>query len=116
MGYSYSTKAGLVQDAIMVQLKAASNREIDQSNAWENKGSDHFFENGREQHDGAITGTVWRINKSVACDKQTCHKVGSAKIDRLGKVVRWPTSTKAMRESAETCGLIEFTRIYQRTA
>ena len=113
MGYSYSTKAGLVQDAMIIQLKSASNREIESSNTWEHNGHDYFIEQGREQRDGSITGTVWRMNPvEPGSAKCTCHKVGSIKIEPHGHVLRWPTSTKAMRIAAESAGMAEYAKIY----
>ncbi len=95
MGYSCTAKADFALNAMIVQLKAASSKEIEQSNAWEYKGQDYFFEQGREQDDGSITGTVVSF---------TGYTVGSVRIDSEGIVKRWAKSTAIQRTAATDAG------------
>lgn len=106
MGYSSTAIAGLAFDAMLEQLKAASDKEIAVSNGWRAKGQEFFSERGREQHDGAVTGTVWRN------DESTCHKVGGYRIDADGTVKRFATSTPAMRETARNVALAKYAERY----
>ena len=102
MGYSCSAKADDVKDAMIVQLKASGD-EMSSSNGWESKGQKYFLEIGRENADGAITGTVHRwVGESA------CRPVGSVRIEPSGLISRFPTSTKTQREAAMTAGLIRF--------
>jgi hypothetical protein len=91
---------------MLTQLRAASDKEIGASNGWRAKGQEFFSERGREQHDGAVTGTVWRN------EAQTCHKVGSYRIEPDGTVTRYPTSTAAMRETARNVALAKYAERY----
>ena len=59
------------------------------SNYWMYKGKNFFFEIGREQEDGSITGSVFQ---DISSD--TCKKVGSIKIDPDGKIIRFPHINK----------------------
>jgi hypothetical protein len=104
MGYSCNAMAGMVYDAMIAQLQAASEREHDSQNVWDHKGVDHFAEIGREQSDGAVTGTVWRFLP----DGQHVRRIGSFRINPGGKVSRWPTSTLAMRWAAQQAGAAEY--------
>ena len=47
----------------------------------------YFMETGREQRDGAITGSVYRM-----VDETHAVKAGTFKIGPDGDVVRWPTA------------------------
>ena len=52
-------------------------------------GGQFFFEHGKEQNDGAITGTL------VQClDRGFCRKVGSVRISPEGQIVRFPALKK----------------------
>lgn len=56
------------------------------SNTWRDaKGVGHFFERGRENADGAVTGRVHRF----VGDTQA-RPIGSVRIDPDGTVKRWP--------------------------
>ena len=68
-----------------------------------------FWETGREQADGAITGTVW---KPWAQDKTRVVKAGSFRIEPDGRVSRFPGTTPEERAQAYTQGQAEYTRLY----
>lgn len=79
MGYSCSANAS---DRLNMVLNADTTDES--SNTWVKNGTRYFFERGRENADGSVTGTVFEIRGKFA------HRKGSAKIDPNGKVVRFP--------------------------
>ena len=91
MGYSYRKDAGDSLDLII----AAKNDLADlSSNSWHNDSGCHcFYETGRENADGAITGTIW---------KETTKGSGvgfthSFRIAGNGKVIRFPHANKSQR-------------------
>ena len=51
MGYGCTAKAGMVMDTFR--------GDGGSSNVWHYKGVEYFWEQGRENADGAITGSVW---------------------------------------------------------
>lgn len=95
MGYSCTVKADNSLDELIIQLKAAGS-EIETSNGWMIKDKRYFFQRGREQKDGAITGSVHKHT-----GERTCKNVGSFRIKPNGRIIRFPTSTKIQREIAE---------------
>jgi hypothetical protein len=56
------------------------------ANTWRHNGQRYFYERGRENDDGAITGTVyqWRESDNLA------RKVGSFRIEPDGRATRAP--------------------------
>jgi len=106
MGYSCSTKADKVLKELIIQLQTSGDCG-GSSNSWLHRGKQCFYEIGQEQRDGAITGHVMKETITGRC-----HKAGSFRIDRDGRIVRFPTSTKVQRESAMTAGLIKFHEVY----
>tara|TARA_R100001086_G_scaffold184368_2_gene102978 strand:+ start:1946 stop:2323 length:378 start_codon:yes stop_codon:yes gene_type:complete len=113
MGYSYAIVAGDALDALF-DILAGPNPAS--SNCWERKGVSYFFERGRENRDGAITGTVYRnlTAAEAAADprldpsKTYCRKAGTFRIDPDGRVTRFPSTTKAERERATEEGRARF--------
>lgn len=105
MGYSCSSKSNYVLDALIVQLQVAY--EGGSTNSWIHKGRAYFHETGKENRDGAITGSVWKINID-----NTCTNKGSYRIEPNGLISRFPTSNKTERNSAMTTGLVKFHEIY----
>jgi len=89
MGYSYRASAGRCWDAILAAITDPKGT----SNGWEHAGCAYFVEQGREQADGAITGTVWRYLP----DGQHIRRAGSMRIDPDGRLVRWPCISKSVR-------------------
>lgn len=97
MGYSYAARAGYTLDSIgkLINVKT--------SNGMPDGG---FYETGREQADGAITGTVWKpIPGSTHVTKR-----GSFRIDPNGKVARFPGLSRALIKQAEEMGEAEYHR------
>ena len=99
MGYSCTAKAGFTLNACM---KIAGDKES--SNVFRG----HFYEQGRENPDGAITAQVmvWLP------DGLHCKPSGSIRIEADGKITRFPTMTKAEKAQAEKAAKKEFDRIY----
>lgn len=97
MGYAYAVLAGFASDYM---LKALQERDGDcggSSNSWGNKdGTFWFMEYGREQGDGAITGTVMQT-PHPELGGNYCKRIGGVRIEPDGTVTRWPTSSKDMR-------------------
>ena len=93
MGYSYLAVNGAALSAIITILQRDLGNVPNGSNTW---GDGFFYETGREQADGSITGTVWA---PVADKPGYSRKAGGIKIDD-GKVIRFPGTTAAQREEA----------------
>lgn len=126
MGYSCTAKASLVLAAIQSVMDAAMPN--DKSS---NKLPNGFWERGREQPDGAITGTVFKTVRVLsdaeraeaaakmggACQPSwignPCVRAGSFKISADGKIVRFPQLTLKQRQIAEAAGACAFTARYE---
>jgi hypothetical protein len=106
MGYSCTIKANNVLDELLIQLQV--NNPTNSSNGWNNGEWFYFFEQGQEQQNGAITGTVWKSKT----ESRYCKKAGSARIEPDGTITRFPTSNKSQRDSAMVTGLIKFHETY----
>lgn len=95
MGYSVSVDA--VDRYHMVLDKDTTCLAI---NTWMKGDRTFMVEIGRKQRDGAVTGTVSELVYST--DQVTyAYRRGSMRIDRDGKVVRWPHLSKAMRDASK---------------
>jgi hypothetical protein len=79
MGYSYRVEAGATLNAVFAVTKNDAG-----SNVYFKNGKKYFFEHGKEQEDGSITGTVY-----LFLDGGFAKKVGSVKIDKEGNIIRW---------------------------
>ena len=101
MGYSCATKAMESFDQLIIQLKSAGKR-TGKENGWEKNGSEYFHEIGREQRDGAVTGTVYKHT-----DNGYCRKAGTFRVEPDGKITRFLTSTKVQRNVAEIAAKAE---------
>ncbi|KKN50723.1 hypothetical protein LCGC14_0629840 [marine sediment metagenome] len=118
MGYSYTAISGFALDSILEQLQHTKDA-ANTSNGWKHKGVDYFYEQGREQDDGSITGSVWKnllvTQPCTICIKPECsghcRKVGSVKIDSKGNVVRFATSSQAQRLAAK----VDADKMYEET-
>lgn len=62
MGYSYLAVNGAALSAIVTILQRDLGNVPNGSNTW---GDGFFYETGREQADGSITGTVWADTTSI---------------------------------------------------
>jgi glucose/arabinose dehydrogenase len=80
------------------------------SNAWDYKGQTYFYQIGRENADGAITGTVFRNLP----DGEHCRRAGRVRIEPDGTISAWTGSTAAQRARAQQMGAAEFNRIHSR--
>jgi hypothetical protein len=87
MGYSCTKAASEMLGLIRNQFSDGVT-----SNGLRFGGSTYFYEVGRENVDGSITGTVFENT-----DAPTCHKYGSFKIAADGRVVRFPGIKRDMR-------------------
>lgn len=107
MGYSSTAKASLVLDALMAIV-----RDTPSSNVWR----DHFFEIGRENADGAITGKVTRFTSGkYGDDKRMGVRAGTFRIEANGKIKRFPATTKAERDAAYAAGIARYKEMYMPT-
>ena len=87
MGYSCTADADLTMREIM---EASGDNS---SNSWTHEnGFRYFSQIGRENADGAITGSVLKILKNGDCKRS-----GGFRIDSYGSVIRFPGLNKAMR-------------------
>jgi hypothetical protein len=127
MGYSCTVKASLVLAAVESIMNEAM-----PDNQSSNKLPNGFWERGREQPDGAITGTVFKTvriltdaERAEAAAKMSggakpdwigdpCVRAGSFKISADGKIVRFPQLTAKQRKMAEMAGAVAFTARYER--
>lgn len=100
MGYSCTTDAGLAVDAMLEVLQLAGPDHRQTSNGWQHRHSceTYFFERGREQENGAVTGAVWK--NCMLNGKEFARRAGSVRIEPNGRIKRWPTSTANQRRKA----------------
>lgn len=105
MGYSCTALAALTMDAIGEMLDEKSARSG--SNVLPGGG---FYERGREQPDGAITGTVY---KPYAPDPTKVVRGGSFKIAANGKAERFAGLSKAFLADATARGADKYLARYQ---
>jgi hypothetical protein len=85
VSYSCTARASDTEQA----WAQACYKQTGQSNAYEVAGQRYFYDTGREQRDGAITGTVYRVFVNG-----TCAKSGSFRIESDGTVSRYPTGLR----------------------
>lgn len=85
MGWSCRREAGMTMDAI----RNFCIQETGSSNTYWSKGNKYFFEIGREQRDGAITGTIHKF-----LDGNRCRKTSTLRIEPNGKISRGPAVLK----------------------
>ena len=111
MGYSCAAKASMVHSALLKELKKTDPTDQTQ-NVWISPVDRAKFmeERGRENADGAITGTVFRF----MLDGQHIRKAGSYRIEPDGKITRFPGTQAKQREAAEAAGKAEYERVYGR--
>jgi hypothetical protein len=103
MGYSCTAVAAMVQDEMVNFLQSGDNKT---SNTWVIRGRKYFYERGRENGDGRITGTVWESVGNMA------RKRGNYCITADGEVKSWPTSTALMRINAALLGREKYKQKY----
>jgi len=89
MGWSATAKACQVEQ----EWAQACHAQTGQSNVYETSGKRFFYDTGREQRDGAITGQVFRMLPDGFAVRS-----GSFRIEADGTVTRYPTGLrKALR-------------------
>ena len=99
MGYSCTVYADLSLKAAMMIIG-----DSEMSNVFRGR----FYEQGRENPDGAITAQVMRWLP----DGIHCKPSGSIRIESNGKITRFPTMTKAEKLQAEKDGRACYARLY----
>ena len=112
MGYSCATLAGLAEKAMLEVLQQAGQDHKGTSNGWQHRYSyeTYFFERGREQDDGAVTGSVWK--NCMLNGKEFARRVGSVRIEPDGHIRWWRTSTAVQRRRATEIAYICFAKTY----
>ena len=104
MGYSCNTISNLSLEHLISQLQGAGEET---SNSWGEDPNRFFYEIGREQHDGAITGVV---RKMIADNR--CKVAGSFRVEPSGIISRFPDSTKKQRNHAFNVACAKFARMF----
>ena len=94
MGYGCTAKAGMVMDTFR--------GDGGSSNVWHYKGVEYFWEQGRENADGAITGSVWTT---------TGYCKGSYRISAEGHIERASCGLRSRLD--EQAGLARYYRAYE---
>jgi len=98
MGYSCTKQAMDTFEKVMDIIS-----DNGSANTWKHEDKQYFAEIGRENEDGAITGTVYEIFEEVetiSTEKNipsACYKRGSYRIEPDGLITRWsclPTGIK----------------------
>jgi hypothetical protein len=90
MGYSYNAFAGEIMDCIqkLPKFEVGTDNEL-------------FLERGRENNDGAMTGTVYQC--FLLNGERRCKKIGSYRISKNG-IERFAGLTKQEKQSCEEVG------------
>ncbi len=114
MGYSCLALAGMVADEA---VKIAQAKYGDAGGTSNSLGTDRenpigFYERGREQSDGAVTGTYWKTIQTGQW-KGRVNRAGGYRIDNEG-IKRFPMLTKAERDKAWAEGNRKFEATYGR--
>lgn len=102
MGYSSSAYASYTMVAVADLLRG----KLDTNNGIERNGG--FWEIGRENWDGAMTGTVWKMLP----DGVRARRAGTFRIEADGHITRFPTLTKAERLACEKAGQERYASLY----
>lgn len=128
MGYSCTVKAALVVEAVEKLIRDSfpiEQRATLASNIMPDGG---FWERGREQDDGSITGTVFKPGRPFT-DAERAYwaakrnvdpkdigdpvtRGGSVKVSADGKIVRWPGVPRPVLTMAEKLGAKAFDERY----
>ena len=103
MGWSCTAKAGFTLDGISKTFQGSSN-------TWNTEKGNFFFETGRENEDGAITGQVWKMINWQG--QERCKQSGSFRIEADGTIARFPHLPAWLKKSAVEYGAAEYDRLY----
>ena len=87
MGWSATAKACDIER----QWSNACRAQTGGSNKYEANGNTYFYDIGREQRDGAITGQVFQMS-----DTGYATRVGTFRIEPDGTVTRYPVGIKQL--------------------
>ena len=108
MGYSATIKAYNVKE------------EIEKTRFFDTEKGCFFIEIGRENVDGAITGSVYENIRSTVlseCGKIVgCRRVGGFRIDKNGKIIRLAGLPKKKWRETEVRGIALFYTEFQQEA
>ena len=106
MGWSCAASAGKV----LRYISACIVERHGNQNQWETPKGKFFFETGRENADGAITGTVWRVHpagvpftsrgREYLYDNDRVTRAGGYRIEADGTITRFPHLPKDIRKAA----------------
>lgn len=88
MGYSCSATAHETLEKISEMIGSIPGPK----NQWKNGDKSYFYEIGKENYDGAITGSIWRIESLYG------KRVGSFRIENDGTVTRFPYLTSDIKD------------------
>lgn len=105
MGWSCTAKAGLTLDGISKLFQGSSN-------TWTTEKGTFFFETGRENSEGAITGQVWKM--IVWQGEDRIKRSGSFRIEPDGIIARFPHLPAWMKRVAVEYGAEEYSRLYEK--
>lgn len=83
MGYSCTQKADRSLKYTLAKAVGLNPEKDYLSNTWTNNGKKYFYEQGKENEDGAITCQVMQIVG------EGCKRAGSMRIEADGTITRW---------------------------
>lgn len=89
MGYSCGRAADDTLTIIRIRLCGGPNR-----NTWEEGGKKYLFELGKENKDGAITGSIWRRTRTDEDGADYYGRSSTFRIEHNGHLSRGPKSWK----------------------
>ena len=128
MGYSYTAKAGFTSDAVQEIMDRDYPSPDNSTNRMPDGG---FWEHGRENEDGAITGTVFALSRRLSYQEKVtraaevgqgckpewigdqCFRRGSFRIEPDGRISRFPGLTAEHKREAEKRGAAMYAEIYE---
>jgi hypothetical protein len=110
MGYSCSARANCVLDQV---------EKLDEFDRYSSNYK-YILQIGKENKDGAITGTVyeftgpWSQDKKDLLQTRPCKKTGSFRINPNGSIARLPGVSKRLYGVLEIAGIEAFDRQHYR--
>lgn len=112
VGYSCTAAANRTLDAI----SEACYQQTKAANVYRHNGKDYFWEVGRENADGAITGTIYQYSGPRTNPKTTVTKAGSFRINPNGTIARgvglkglYESRTQNPKAPVKTATLLPYT-------
>ena len=96
MGYSCTQAADKRLDMIMGLRAGPMGKAPESTNMWySDQGKQYFYEIGRENRDGAITGSIYKMVQDG------CKKSGTFRIESNGQVTRFPCLNSGQKRAAK---------------